>query len=221
MPDDIQIKSTGHYGSGGQSTGGSSASSGSGQGQIPNTDDAPMIDLSQLDVSIPDGTETEKSLPTLPPQQAEQNQPVPQKSTNGFDLEAAAMMSTNQGVAAPPEKYQIPDMVKEKFPDLVDLIKSTESMNDDERDYWFQILPIMTEEQIKKFRDILLNEKVQLQSLDKEYEQELTTLNEKHMIEWKEFESKEKRTAIKQAESAAQQQEQVTEEELLNRLSDM
>jgi RNA polymerase-binding transcription factor DksA len=77
----------------------------------------------------------------------------------------------------------------------------------------------MTEEQISKFRDILLNEKNQLSKLDKEYEGELTKLNEKHMIEWKEFETKEKRNALTQAEQATKTQEQVTEEDLLKRLS--
>lgn len=123
------------------------------------------------------------------------------------------------GQAAPQDKYAIPTLVKDKFPDLIQLIKETESMNDEERDYWFQILPIMTEEQIKKFRDILVNEKEQLAGLDKEYEQELNKLNEKHMIEWKEFETREKRKSLSTAEQASQQQEQTQEEDLLKRLS--
>lgn len=126
----------------------------------------------------------------------------------------------DEGVQAPPQdKYAIPSIVQEKFPDLIQLIKQTESMNDEERDYWFQILPIMTEEQIKKFRDILVNEKAQLTNLDQEYEQELTKLNEKHMIEWKEFETKEKRKTLTTAESASKETEKSEEEELLKRLS--
>lgn len=121
--------------------------------------------------------------------------------------------------APPQEKYSIPSLVQEKFPDLIQLIKETESMNDEERDYWFQILPIMTEEQIKKFRDILVNEKQQLTNLDKEYEQELQKLNEKHMIEWKEFETKEKRKTLTTAEKASKEKEKSEEEELLKRLS--
>jgi hypothetical protein len=142
----------------------------------------------------------------------------PPKKT-GFNLEDEAMMAQQQIVTAPPDKYSVPTMVKEKFPDLVQLIKETESMNDEERDYWFQILPIMTEEQIRKFRDILLNEKNQLTKLDKEYEQELNRLNEKHMLEWKEFEMREKRKAIQTAESKSKEEEVAAEEELLRRLS--
>ena len=117
------------------------------------------------------------------------------------------------------ENYAIPALVKEKFPDLIQLIKETESMNDEERDYWFQILPIMTEEQIRKFRDILVNEKQQLTNLDQEYEQELQKLNDKHMIEWKEFETKEKRKTLTSAEQTSKAQEKAEEEELLKRLS--
>jgi len=119
----------------------------------------------------------------------------------------------------PQEKYSIPGIVKEKFPDLIQLIKETESMNDEEREYWFQILPIMTEEQIKKFRDILVNEKDQLSRLDKEYEEELQKLNEKHIIEWKEFEAREKRKSLTTAEQTSKAQEKSEEEELLKRLS--
>jgi hypothetical protein len=92
-------------------------------------------------------------------------------------------------------------------------------MNDEEREYWFQILPIMTEEQIKKFRDILVNEKDQLSRLDKEYEEELQKLNEKHIIEWKEFEAREKRKSLTTAEQTSKAQEKSEEEELLKRLS--
>lgn len=141
----------------------------------------------------------------------------PKPANQGINLEEAAMMETT--TMAPPEKFSVPTLVKEKFPDLMQLIKETESMNDEERDYWFQILPIMTEDQIKKFRDILLNEKQQLQRLDKEYENELKSLNEKHLLEWKEFESKEKRKALQAAEQQSKAEEAQLEEELLKRLS--
>lgn len=147
------------------------------------------------------------------------NPPPPPPKKSALNLEDEAMMAQQQTVVAPPDKYAVPAMVKEKFPDLVQLIKDTESMNDEERDYWFQILPIMTEEQIRKFREILLNEKNQLTKLDKEYEQELNRLNEKHMLEWKEFEMREKRKAIQSAETKSKEEEQAAEEELLRRLS--
>ena len=143
--------------------------------------------------------------------------PAKKRSGAGFDLEEEALLGQQQTVA-PPDSLGVPKMVSEKFPDLIDLIKDTESMDEEERDYWLQILPIMTEDQIAKFRGILVSEKEQLQKLDQEYENELSRLNEKHMIEWKEFETKEKREELAGKEKKAETAEKSAEEELLKRL---
>ncbi|HLD71291.1 MAG TPA: hypothetical protein VI873_01600 [Candidatus Peribacteraceae bacterium] len=63
----------------------------------------------------------------------------------------------------------IPDEVKAKYPELVALILGSESMNDEERQYWINILPIMTPEQVTDLRGILDNEKKQLQAIDQKY----------------------------------------------------
>jgi hypothetical protein len=186
------------------------------QDQTSNMSVGTTVSTRQMGVSASSQSQGQSSQfqkPSMPSQLAKS----PQKKQ--ISLEDEAMLAQQQAVIAPPDKYSVPTIVKEKFPDLVQLIKETESMNDEERDYWFQILPIMTEEQIRKFRDILLNEKIQLQKLDKEYEQELNRLNEKHMLEWKEFEMREKRKAIKTAELKSQEEERAAEEELLRRLS--
>ena len=149
------------------------------------------------------------SSPATPPTQSPATQPQQQQT------------QSQSSSAAATSNFQIPTLVKEKFPDLVELIKSTESMSDEEREYWFQILPIMTEEQIIKLRNILISEKEQLQKLDQEYEDELNKLNEKHMIEWKEFESKEKRKALVTAESSEEVKEKKLEEDLLSQLNQL
>ncbi len=144
-----------------------------------------------------------------------------QATTNrrAFDLNEGVEESDT--TVRKPLQYIIPKIVQDKYPDLVELIKMTESMDDEEREYWFQVLPIMTDHQVQKFRKILETEKQQLEDLDKEYEQELTRLNEKHMLEWKEFETKEKRQALKQAETKHETTEKSTEEELLAKLSEL
>lgn len=152
---------------------------------------------------------------------ATQATPVAQEPTNKRAFNLDADVEQAQTGPAKPEKYAIPKFVSDKYPELVELIKTTESMDDQEREYWFQILPIMTPEQIEKFRGILVTEKQQLAELDKEYEDELNRLNEKHLLEWKEFESKEKSRAIKEAESKSQEEEKAEEEALLAKLSDV
>lgn len=122
--------------------------------------------------------------------------------------------ASGQGAA----KKRLPAAIQKKYPDLEQLIVETESMTDEEREYWFQILPIMTDEQIKKLRGILVHEKEQLAKLDDEYEDELSRLNQKHILEWKEQERKEKRTKLKQQEAAEEKQETQAEADLLKQL---
>ncbi len=119
------------------------------------------------------------------------------------------------------QKYIIPRLVREKFPDLIKLIYETESMNQEEREYWMQIMPIMTEEQIKKFRDILINEKQQLQKLDREYEQEMSRINNKKAPEIDETKLKQKLQEIKEKEKADEQTDKAKEEELLKQLGNI
>ncbi|MEK7528208.1 MAG: hypothetical protein AAB592_00375 [Patescibacteria group bacterium] len=117
--------------------------------------------------------------------------------------------------------FKIPDFVKDKYPHLIPLILETESMSDEERQYWFSIMPIMNSEQIKKLEGILLKEKQELQSLDEEYNQELKHINDKHMIQWKAFEAREKRKKLKQKESSLEKSEAEEEANLLKKLQDM
>ncbi|EKD47983.1 MAG: tetratricopeptide TPR_3 [uncultured bacterium] len=116
-------------------------------------------------------------------------------------------------------QFVIPDEVANKFPDLVKLIKETESMTDAERNYWFQILPIMTEDQVVKLRGILMKEREQLAKLDNEYEKELKRINDKHAIEWKEFQTKKAREERKAQESVAAVEDQKAQEDILAKLN--
>ncbi len=115
-------------------------------------------------------------------------------------------------------KFKIPIIVRDKYADLIKLILETESMNDQERSYWFQIMPIMTTVQIEKLRNILVTEKQQLQALDAKYENEINNLNTKHIQQWKQFENKEKQQQIQAKEEANEKEEVASEEELLNQL---
>lgn len=114
---------------------------------------------------------------------------------------------------------KVPPKIAEQYPDLEELISKTESMTDEERTYWFQIMPIMTDEQIQKLRGILIHEKEQLTKLDAEYETELAKLNEKHLLEWKTEEMRQKRKELQQSEQSAEEQEKAAEESLLAKLS--
>lgn len=116
------------------------------------------------------------------------------------------------------KKFKIPQFVKDTYPDLIPLIIETESMSDDERQYWFSILPIMTEEQVSKLREILINEREQLKKLDDEYVKQLKKINDEQIAKWHEVEVKEKWKKIKTKEATAEEKEKMHEEELLKKM---
>lgn len=70
----------------------------------------------------------------------------------------------------------IPPAVQEKHPELIDLILKSESMNDGERQYWVDILPVMTPDQVEQLRNILQNERDQLAAIDAKYAQEIAAV---------------------------------------------
>lgn len=127
--------------------------------------------------------------------------------------------TTNQ-TAQTQGDYTIPQVVLDKYPDLVELIKKTESMTVEERNYWFQILPIMTVEQVERLKKILLDEASQLAKLDDQYQAELSKLNEKHLEEWNLMEKNKQKEEIKAKEKAEEAGETKAQEDLLNKLNE-
>ena len=65
----------------------------------------------------------------------------------------------------------VPPEVDEKFHDLVEMIKESSSMDNDERQYWVDVLPIMSDDQILNLRGILDNEKQKLNEAAMSYSQ--------------------------------------------------
>lgn len=156
----------------------------------------------------------------LTAQSATPSVPTPVATTGSTAAGGTATSTTGTSQSAT-DPYNIPAVVREKYPELIALIKDTKSMSDDERKYWFQVLPIMTPDQVNKLKTILVTEKTQLSELDKQYEQEIVKLNEKHLLEWKEFEAREQRQKLKAKESKHQEEDKKIEEDLLQKLADV
>jgi hypothetical protein len=129
--------------------------------------------------------------------------------------------SAEQYIKEAEAKYIVPPLVRQKFPDLIKLIHETESMNEEEREYWLQIMPIMSEEQTTKFRDILVNEKNQLAKLDQEYQTEMAKTNKGPAMQLDEAKMKEKMQEIKQAEATSEKEEKSKEDEVLKQLNNL
>lgn len=99
------------------------------------------------------------------------------------------------------KNFNISEDIQAEYNELVNLVLETESMDDEERQYWFDIMPSMSAEQIDRLYNILDTEKKKLEALEEKYQTEIKGLNEKHLIEWQEFQMKDSKKKIKDAES--------------------
>lgn len=60
----------------------------------------------------------------------------------------------------------------------------------------------MTNEQVDRLFNILTTERNQLEELNLKYQDEIKTLNEKHLIEWQSLQSQKAKEKIQQAEKS-------------------
>lgn len=97
--------------------------------------------------------------------------------------------------------FYISDEIQAQYPELIKLILATESMDDEERQYWFDIMPSMNDSQVDRLFNILETERKKLEDLELKYQSEIKSLNEKHLIEWQEFQVKDAKKKIKDEES--------------------
>jgi len=116
------------------------------------------------------------------------------------------------------KSFTIDDEIQAKYSELIKLVLNTESMDDDERQYWFDIMPSMTDNQIDRLFDILDTEKKKLESLEVKYQKEIKQLNEKHLIEWQDFQMKDSKKKIEKAEKEDKQSDA---EDVLSMLNDV
>lgn len=124
-------------------------------------------------------------------------------------------MNTTQTAVPITDRFDIPEAVMEKYPDLVNLIVETKSMDDKERQYWFHILPVMNEEQVDKLKVILDNEKQKLAEIDQKYS---NTDEKPEVAALAENSIKDKMAMIQESEAADKQSEAAREAELLEQL---
>lgn len=115
--------------------------------------------------------------------------------------------------------FNVSDETLAQYNELVELILSTESMDDDERQYWFDILPSMTNEQVDRLFNILDTERKKLEKLEEKYQNEIKNLNEKHLIEWQEFQLKDSKKKIKDQEASDDADDDA--DNVLNMLNDL
>ena len=115
----------------------------------------------------------------------------------------------------------IPPEVQEKFGNLIDLIKASKSINDDERQYWIDVLPIMSEDQLGNLKGILDNEKAQLAKADEAYNKGLENEAQKAKKAFDEKAYAEKKAARLALEKQHEQEELEDEAAILAELNNL
>lgn len=104
--------------------------------------------------------------------------------------------------------FNIDEEIQSQYSELVTLVLETESMDNDEKQYWFDIMLSMTDEQIDRLYNILDTEKKKLDKLEEKYQNEIKELNEKHLIEWQDFQFKDSKKKIKKEEDKDNSEEE-------------
>ncbi|MBM3227470.1 hypothetical protein FJZ27_01235 [Candidatus Peribacteria bacterium] len=112
----------------------------------------------------------------------------------------------------------VPPETMEKFHDLVELILASESMNDEERQYWINILPIMTPEQIQNLNQILNQERQQLAVIDQKYGKEISAMQKSEIVRRTEQVRSERKRKLQSKELKSREQEDRAAQELLQNI---
>ena len=121
------------------------------------------------------------------------------------------------------EDFQIPEDLKTKDPELIELIMGSESMDDAERQYWFNLWLVMNEEQVEKLRDILTREKKKLAEIEAKYAKKPELTPEEIAKKNADLAAKQKahQESLKREEAEHQAKEAEQEENLLSELENL
>jgi BMFP domain-containing protein YqiC len=114
------------------------------------------------------------------------------------------------------QEYTIPDAFLANSPELIVLILNSKSIdNKDEKQSWFNLLPLMTQEQIDKLRDILVREKQKLEEIEKKYEQKKVDIKAQYTQKREEGGYKKTMIQLQQKEEAHQDKQEQEADSLL------
>ena len=115
--------------------------------------------------------------------------------------------------------FDIPEDFLEADPELIILILKSKALETDEdKQNWFNLLPLMTEEQILKLKDILLKEKQKLDEIEEKYEKKKKEIRQKYLLRWQKLWYIDKIKEIQEKEQAQKSQEEEEAEKLLDML---
>ena len=117
------------------------------------------------------------------------------------------------------EKFTIPDEFLTTMPEIIILIFNSKSMDtQEEKQSWFNLLPMMNKDQMDKLRDILTREKQKLLEIEQKYEQKKGELKDKYTQKWEDMVYTKKIEEIKKKEAQHEEIENKQADDLLTQI---
>ncbi len=115
--------------------------------------------------------------------------------------------------------YMIPDDMLQTNPDLVVLVLESKSISEQkEKQSWFDLYPLMNQDQIDKLRDILTREKQKLAEIEARYQAKQEEIKKKYEQTYASWAYQQQQDRIRSSEIATRQQEEVEADALLNQI---
>ena len=115
----------------------------------------------------------------------------------------------------------IPKALLEQHPELIGLIRQSESMNNKERQYWINIIPVMTEPQINNLLQILRTERKELDAIDKKYADQVASIASKEKVRQTQLKVEKKRRVRVEDEAKHHQEATETAEDILDAIENL
>lgn len=113
-------------------------------------------------------------------------------------------------------QFTIPIEFIEQMPELITLVLNSRSMDKtEEKQSWFNLLPLMNDEQISKLNDILMREKQKLAEIEKKYEEKKLEIKKKYLMKRQNMWYIKKIETIKSAEAEHTATEQAEADAML------
>jgi len=115
--------------------------------------------------------------------------------------------------------FDIEDEFVESDSELIELVLKSKALDtEEEKQNWFNLLPLMTEEQVLKLREILLREKKKLEDIENKYDNKRKELRKKYLMKWQKLGYLEKVQKVKAEEESQEQKEDAEADALLDNL---
>lgn len=117
------------------------------------------------------------------------------------------------------KNYTISDNFLETMSDIIVLVLESKSLDtQQEKQSWFDLLPLMNQEQVDKLRDILTREKQKLQEIEQKYEQKKEDVVNKYVQKFDESSYQNKIVQLKENEEVHKEKDDEEADALLDNL---